>query len=414
MELISITNSGIQALNRDTILQNLIIEFKSAYGNNVYIEEGTEDYNMLLTLADLLNDMGMVAVSVGNGLNLQNAVGYQLDNIATLFYNTVNRRPATKSTVNVTITGTPGTNIRNGQVIDELGGIWNLPPLVTLPSSSTETSSTNVKATYSQPGAYFISAGQISGYNSIVTPVAGWTNVVNAVDSVAGQEIESDAQFRYRLAVKAQGSSKAVANSLYTNLLANNNISNVMIWENDTNNTINFANVGLSNVPQHSICVSLYGDYSNISNDDIAQVIYNYKGTGVGTFAPSGGVGSTNTSIVNEFNISQPINFVKAQTLEVMVNIELAKLYSTSPDLTTTLQNEINNAVITFMQEQDIGSIIYANSLYPIVSEVITKVVGSNVYNITSILLDATETSVQSMYYEKPFSQSSGISITIN
>lgn len=414
MDLINITNDGIQAMNRDAILQYLITEFKTIYGNNVYLEEGTEDYNMLLTLADLFNDMGMVAVSVGNGFNLQNAAGYQLDNIATLFYNTVNRRPATKSTVSLTITGTPGTTIRNGQVVDEMGGIWNLPPLVTLPSSSLETSSTNVIATYSQPGAYFISAGQISGFNSIVTPVAGWTNVTNAVDSVAGQEVESDAQFRYRLAVKAQGSSKAISNSLYTNLLANTNISNVMIWENDTNGNLSFSNVQLDNVSPHSICVSLYGNFIDVSDADIAEIIYNYKGTGVGTFAPSGGTGSTSSSIINAFNISQTINFVKAQTLEVMVDVELSKLYPNSPNLTQNLENAINNAIITFIQEQDIGSKIYANSLYPIVSEAITNTVGANVYNITSITLDGTESEVQTTYYEKPFAQTSGISITIN
>lgn len=406
--LIDITDSGIVATNRNAILEYLIQTFKSVYGENIYLQEGTEDYNMLSSLADLFNDMGMVAVSVGNGFNLQTATGFQLDNIATIFYNTINRTPATYSTVEVVITGTPNTNIASGQIRDELGGIWNLPTQVTLPASG----STTVTATYQEAGAYFITAGQISGFNSIVTPVAGWTNVTNLVDSVAGQEVETDAQFRYRLAVKAQGNSKSVLNSLYTNLTGNDNIYNAMLWENDTSGGKSFTDVGLLNVTSHSIVIAVYGDFTNVTDEQIAQIIYDYKGTGVGTYAPIGVTGSTMVNIVNQFNTPQPISFVKAEVAQIPVNITLQKISGNVPDVSVELVNAIKNSVIMYIQSQEIGSLVYANGLFLSVSNAILNTVGPNVYNIGNINFGTDISSKQMLYYQKPYTQDSIITVT--
>ena len=400
MPLIQITEQGLQATNRNAILQYLIDQFKSIYGNDAYVEVGTEDYNMLSALADMFNDMGMVAVDVSQGFNLQTATGVQLDNIATIFYNTVNRNPASHSTVTVQITGTAGTTIVNGQVRDQMGGVWNLETPIVIGQDGT----IDALATYSQAGAYYISANQISGANSILTPVAGWTNVSNPAGSTVGSNVENDASFRYRLAVKAQGQSLTVLNSLYSNLTSIPNLPYAMIWENDTSGNLSYSNVSLSDIPSHSLCISVYGDFTSVSDQTIAETIYKYKGSGVGTYAPTSGTGSTSYVITNELGTPQTINFVKAVSSAIPVNVILQKLSTTSPDVTDELETAIQTAIANYIQDEEIGSLVYASALYLPVSEAINNVVGTSVYNITEINFGSSSTlTVQNTYYQKPF-----------
>lgn len=399
MPLIQVTEQGLQATNRSAILQYLIEQFKTIYGDDAYVEVGTEDYNMLSALADMFNDMGMVAVDVSQGFNLQTATGFQLDNIATIFYNTVNRNPATYSTVTVQISGTAGTTIVNGQVRDQMGGIWNLESPITIGSGGT----VDALATYSQSGAYYISANQISGANSILTPVAGWTNVSNAQGSSVGSNVENDASFRYRLALKAQGQSLTVLESLYSNLSSIANLPYVMIWENDTSGTLSYSNVSLSDIPSHSLCISVYGDFTSVTDQTIAEAIYAYKGSGVGTYAPTSGTGSTSYTITNALGTPQVINFVKAVSNAIPVNVVLQKLSTTSPDVSDELETAISTAIQNYIQDEEIGSLVYASSLYLPVSEAINEIVGTSVYNITEINFGTSTTTVQNTYYQKPF-----------
>lgn len=399
MPLIQVTEQGLQATNRSAILQYLIEQFKTIYGDDAYVEVGTEDYNMLSALADMFNDMGMVAVDVSQGFNLQTATGFQLDNIATIFYNTVNRNPATYSTVTVQISGTAGTTIVNGQVRDQMGGIWNLESPITIGSGGT----VDALATYSQSGAYYISANQISGANSILTPVAGWTNVSNAQGSSVGSNVENDASFRYRLALKAQGQSLTVLESLYSNLSSVANLPYVMIWENDTSGTLSYSNVSLSDIPSHSLCISVYGDFTSVTDQTIAEAIYAYKGSGVGTYAPTSGTGSTSYTITNALGTPQVINFVKAVSNAIPVNVVLQKLSTTSPDVSDELETAISTAIQNYIQDEEIGSLVYASSLYLPVSEAINEIVGTSVYNITEINFGTSTTTVQNTYYQKPF-----------
>ena len=399
MPLIQVTEQGLQATNRSAILQYLIEQFKTIYGDDAYVEVGTEDYNMLSALADMFNDMGMVAVDVSQGFNLQTATGFQLDNIATIFYNTVNRNPATYSTVTVQISGTAGTTIVNGQVRDQMGGIWNLESPITIGSGGT----VDALATYSQSGAYYISANQISGANSILTPVAGWTNVLNAQGSSVGSNVENDASFRYRLALKAQGQSLTVLESLYSNLSSVANLPYVMIWENDTSGTLSYSNVSLSDIPSHSLCISVYGDFTSVTDQTIAEAIYAYKGSGVGTYAPTSGTGSTSYTITNALGTPQVINFVKAVSNAIPVNVVLQKLSTTSPDVSDELETAISTAIQNYIQDEEIGSLVYASSLYLSVSEAINEIVGTSVYNITEINFGTSTTTVQNTYYQKPF-----------
>ena len=333
MDIININpNTGtISTTNRDTIFNNLMLEFKSLYGDNAYVEKGSEDYNMISLLADLLSDMGNVAVTAGNALSLTNATGIQLDNLASIYYGTFRRKPATYSTVEVTLTGVAGTTIVNGQVRDSFGGIWNLETPITIPNAGSYTAT----ATYSEPGAYFIDANQIDGASAIATPVAGWDSVEQPNQCNVGQNIETDASFRARIAKRSSANAIGTLNTLQSNLLAmefNNTtpIQDVKIYENDTSAASSSIVTGIT-IPAHSIAPIIYTGGAITANSDlaiaIANTLYNYKSTGVGTY------GSVSQTITNTLGQTITIGFTPGinQTFEVTVN--LRRLIASAPAL---------------------------------------------------------------------------------
>lgn len=414
MDIIRITDSGIATTNRDTIFNNLMQEFKTLYGDNTYIKEGTEDYNMLSLLADLLNDMGNVAVSAGNALSLTNAVGIQLDNLASVYYGTFSRKPATYSTVVLQITGTPNTNIVNGQVRDSYGGIWNLESPITIPVGGT----TNVSATYTEPGAYYISANKISGAGAIATPISGWDNVAQPNECSVGQDVETDASFRARIAQRSKGTAIGTLNSLQSNLLAmefedTTPIQAVKIYENDTSNNATDIISGVT-IPSHTIVPIVYtGGTVTVGSDlskTIAHTIYDYKSSGVGTF------GSVNQVITNSQGQSITVNFEPATNQTFEIAISLRKLIPTAPDLTDSAKEVIQNAVNTKLSEYGIGDTIYAQDFYYTVTSAISQVLDITQYNINTITLTSggtTATSIALPYNKKAIIEDPSTDITI-
>ena len=419
MNIIEITDSGIATTNRDTIFNNLMQEFKNLYGANAYIKEGTEDYNMISLLADLLSDMGNAAISASNALSLTNAVGVQLDNLASIYYGTFSRKPATYSTVDVTLTGISGTRIINGQVRDSYGGIWNLETPITIPNAGSYTA----KATYTEPGAYFISANQIEGASAIATPVAGWESVEQPNECYVGQNIETDASFRARIAKRSSANAIGTLNTLQSNLLSlefvdTTPIQDVKIYENDTSLSEEVVS-GLT-LPAHSICAIILSDtpFTDTDGDGkklgtyVAETLYNYKSTGVGTY------GSITENITNSLGQTIPINFTSAvnQTFEVTVN--LRKLVATAPELTDSAINAIRNAVNTQMQSYNIGDTVYAQDFYYPVTLTISQVLDIAQYNINSITLtsglDVDVDTVVLSYNAKAIISNLSTDITVN
>lgn len=412
MDIISITDNGIASTNRDTIFNNLMTSFKSIYGSNVYIDKGTIDYNMISLLADLLSDMSSSAVSASNALNLTTATGIQLDNLASIYYGDLTRRPATYSTVILTLSGDINTTIVNGQVRDNFGGIWNLPSTVTIPQGGT----TNVTATYSQTGAYYIDANQISGPSSIATPVAGWDNVSQPNECVVGNDVETDASFRARIAQKGKGGQLSTINALISELYAiSSNITNVVIYENDTSTTATIRS-DLTNVPSHSIVPVVYITGTTPTQEmlnDIANAIYNSKSSGVGTYAPSGESTSETVNVTNTQGQVIPISFSVAETQSVTVNVSLRKISADVPDLNTEAETTIENAIISAINEYTIGDTIYAQDLYLPTIQAINSAVGINQFTISNITLTGSATSIVIPFNAKGVATENTINISV-
>ena len=391
MNIIEITDSGIANTSRDAIFQSLMQTFKNIYGGNVYIEKGTIDYNMISLLADLFSDMGNVAVSSANGLNLTSATGIQLDNLASVYYGTLLRRQATNSTVVLVLSGVANTTIVNGQVRDNYGGIWNLPANVTIGESGT----VNVVATYSQSGSYYINANQISGISSIATPVAGWINVTQPNECNVGSNVETDAEFRVRIAQRGKGSAIGTLGSLVATLQAIDGITGVIIYENDTDSADSSSVSGLT-MPAHSISPVIALSPDLVSDNDflkqVANAIYNNKSSGVATNGTTAiGLTSMDNSIIPSGQ-SANVEFTIAETNAITINVVLNKIVATALDLSVETKSLLYTAIQTQIDSYRIGDTIYAQDFYLPIIQTLNTAVGTNQYNITSVNINGNPT----------------------
>jgi uncharacterized phage protein gp47/JayE len=106
----------------------------------------------------------------------------------------------------------------------------------------------------------------IGAITSIRTPVAGWDSVNNVVAGIAGVEIESDADLRLRR-------TDAVELSILTALLSIQEVTDVMVYENNTHLTD--ADGTLPN--------TIWAVVKGGSSSDILEAIANRNPAGIGT-----------------------------------------------------------------------------------------------------------------------------------
>ena len=183
-----IDDAGLHIPTYVDIRDDLIDQFKSIYGQDIYLENDSQDYQMISAFALKTYDTMQLLQIVYNNRSPKTAVGTGLDSIVKL--NGIRRKEASHSTCEVILTGTPGTPIAAGVVEDESGNQWTLPENIVLSGSTMQ-----VTATCETLGAIEAGAGTIT---KIVNPQKGWTAVTNNDVAIPGQPVETDEQLRYR------------------------------------------------------------------------------------------------------------------------------------------------------------------------------------------------------------------------
>ena len=186
-----IDETGLHIPTYSDIRDDLISKMKTIFGDDIYIDQDSMDYQQISIFARKIFDAYCLAQLVYNNRTPSTAIGVGLDN--DVVYANIQRKPATSSTVQLTITGDSGTVINNGEASDGTNS-WLLPAIVTIPSNGTIT----VEATSKEAGNIGALPNTIT---QIVTPVYGWTSVTNNYAAQAGTNVETDASLRGRFAM---------------------------------------------------------------------------------------------------------------------------------------------------------------------------------------------------------------------
>lgn len=339
-----IDNTGLHIPTYQDIKEDLISEFKTIYGDDIYLEEDSQDYQMISVFSSKMSDTLAFMEMVCNSYNVKTAVGTTLDNAVKL--NGIERKAASYSTVELSITGTIGTIIRNGVVSDGTHR-WILDDT----EFTVTTSPITTSATCEEIGAVEAVPHSIT---EIVNVTRGWLSVDNPNRAAVGEPVETDANLRIRQSRSVASPSVNMVASLDAGIAALENVSTCRIYDNDTHQT------DVNGIPPHTVSCVVEGGNSQ----DIARVIYLRKGPGGGTY------GTTSETVQIDTGLPHVINFFRPTDLSVDVQISITR----SNMYTSDTEQKIIDAINSYFANIKIGTDILRASIIAVVSQVVSDI----------------------------------------
>lgn len=343
-----IDGTGMHVPLYQDILEDLLDKMRQIFGNDIYLEPDSQDYQQIAIFARVIYDSFNLSLLSYNNRTPKDAIGIGLDNIVALAG--IQRKPATSSTVVLTITGDDGTKIENGEVSDINGNYWELPAEVIIPSNGT----IDVTATSKNKGNVTVLPNTVT---RIVTPVYGWLSVTNKQASSAGVDVETDFELRGRYSLSVLGPSSSIFESLQEALLAIPGVTRVRGYENDTSATSTGTvppNVP-AGIPSHTISFVVEGG----DETDVATELYLKKTPGCGTF------GTTNVSLLSITGNTFVINFYRPTYTDVKVKITIKELDGYMQDYVTKMKEAVSN----YITEMSIAEVLYNSVLISVALE---------------------------------------------
>lgn len=324
-----IDGAGLHIPSYNDIRDNIAEQFKTIYGQDIYLGNDSQDYQMISIFASMMYDTAQLLQIVYNNRSPKTAVGTALDSIVKL--NGIKRKSASYSTVTLTLTGNVGTVISNGIAQDEQGNNWYLPDSIVFDNKIM-----NISARCGVIGAVEAQADTIT---KIMTPTRGWTSVTNDVAAIPGAPVESDLQLRERQSISVATPSQSMVDSVIAAIAAIDNVKKFKVYENYTNI------VDENGIPGHSLACVVDGGFDEL----IAKSIYMGKGIGCGTY------GSSTYNIINSDSTSMAINYSRPEKVPVFIIAEIKPLSGYKD-----IKDSINNALTEYITGLDIGSdVIY-------------------------------------------------------
>lgn len=358
-----IDNTGMHIPTYPEIRDDLIQQMKSIFGEDIYIDEDSKDYQQISIFAKKIFDTNALGLLVYNNRTPNTAIGIGLDNLCALVG--ITRKPATYSTVQLTITGNAGTTITNGKATDGTY-TWNLPASVTIPDNGTIV----VEATCDVSGSITAAANTI---NTIATPTFGWLSVTNTYVASAGVDVETDAELRGRYANATYQPSKTVLDGLLENIEALEGATRSKIYENDTNE------VDSNGLPAHSITAVVEGG----DDKDIATAIYFKKTPGCYTN------GTTSVDLTTLSGNEATIRFYRPTNVAILVKIAIKQL----PGYNSTYADEIKEAVYNYLSNLDIAETVYRSIIWSVAIQTMVSI-NSPAFSVLGVQLGRNPQSI--------------------
>ncbi|MWK54696.1 hypothetical protein GO594_01780 [Pseudomonas otitidis] len=326
----TISATGISAPTYAEVLAYLQQQFRSIYGDDIYLESDSQDGQFLAVIAAAINDGNAATVAAYNAFSPLTAQGAGLSKNVKI--NGIARAVATNSSVDLVLVGQAGTTITNGQARDEANNLWALPASVTIPPAGEIT----VTATCTVVGDINAAPGAI---NQIATPTRGWQSVTNPAAATAGAPVETDAALRARQATSVALPSRTVLEGTVGAVANLEGVTRYRAFENDTRTT------DANGLPGNSIALVVEGGDAAA----IAQAIAAKKTPGTGTY------GTTSQVVTDLYGVSRVIRFYRPteDTAHVKINLTALAGYNTS------IGQAIQQAVADYINSLAIGGTIY-------------------------------------------------------
>lgn len=340
-----VDSTGLHIPTYNDILEDMIAAMKQIYGDDIYLDNSSPDYQLLSIFALKQSDTLQAMAYAYNARSPETAIGASLDSVVKL--NGIKRKAAGYSTCQVKITGSPFTQITNGAVKDRAGLTWDLPANVVIDSNGTA----YTVATCRTAGAVSALAGDIS---RIETPTYGWVSVTNEVAAVLGNAQETDAQLRERQTISTANPSQTMLDGTKGAIAALKNVSRYAVYENDTN-VSSVTDDNPYGLPAHSVTCVVEGG----TDEDVAEAIFLHKGIGC----------YTNGDVVVEYTDQNDyinrVRFFRPVYKDIFVKVVLKKYTG----YISTMTVKVREAVYNYLAALTIGSDVSASVLSNIITD---------------------------------------------
>ena len=220
--------TGLVIPSAGEILAQMVADYEALTGLTLDTTDTSDQFVMIAftIVADRIYEATQLGQAIYDGTKPDTAEGIQAEDAAYLVG--VEPDPATYSSATVALTGTAGTVVPIGSVVEGGGPAddarWNVSKDTVIPGS--------VVVTAQESGPI---EAVIAAINTIVTAVPGWTAVSNAAAATPGQARESAAELRRKRRRALATGGAASRASILSVLLELDYIEEAIVIENASN-----------------------------------------------------------------------------------------------------------------------------------------------------------------------------------
>jgi uncharacterized phage protein gp47/JayE len=191
-------------------------------------------------------------------------------------------------------------------------------------------------------------AGNIT---EIVTPVSGWSAVVNLEDALPGRASETDSELRIRRSESIRVRSQNSIEAIYSAIKGLDDVTDCVVLENETNST------DVNGIPAHNIWAIVDGG----ADADIASAIFKNKPAGIGT------KGSETEIYLSDVTKQEyTVKFSRPTPSPLYIKVDITTSAAFPGDGAT----QIINALVAFGESLKIGDDLAFTRLYSPINSV--------------------------------------------
>lgn len=381
-----VTATGFNPKSQQEIKADIEAAWRVAFGQNVDVSADSVDGQIVGILSDRLADLWQGLANVYGSAFADSAVGVSLDRVLGLAG--VVRAPASKTQVNVILTGTPATVVPSGSraSVSGSGTLFEL----TAPAVIGGGGSVAAVMTAVSFGPMRAPAGQLT---VIETPVAGWSSLVNAADQFfLGSLVEKDPAARLRRELELRAIGGSALDAIRAGVLTVEGVTSARGFQNTLETTVD-------GMPPGSIEIVVSGGL----DAEIAQAIWDRK--------PSGNPlhGNTTSAATDSLGEPQAIKFSRPVALNIYVDLDV----TVNSDAPENIAGVVAQALVDFGDlNYAEGSSVVAMALTPSVFAQ-AGVVDCAVPRIGLVATPLTSTTIQSTPRQKPDLDTSRVVVNV-
>lgn len=299
--------TGLQIKTIEEIVAELSAQQKAEISATLNTEAEEPIGQMNGIMAAQLRELWEVAQVAYNGFNPDAAEGLLLEKTSAIT-GTV-RAPATKTTVPLDADLDAATTLIAGTHFANVAGnsASRFTPAADYTAGSGGVQSVPFVAEFA--GATVANSGTIT---EIATALAGWNSITNPLDAVVGTDVDTDPELRTRREDELRATGSTTVDAIRADILLDDEVEQVSVFENTSLTT---DGTGL---PGKAIeAVVFDGDPSALTNDQIAQLVFDTKGAGILAFGLETGNALDSTGTAHAVGFSRPA------TVDIWLEVDL-------------------------------------------------------------------------------------------